>query len=167
MAFRLASLVVGLLVTACAAPAPATGEPTRRDPTAGEEASSGAQNDRTLLEGDWHAVAMEADGEPAPAEAVAEMRFRFVGDHVIIWGNTSSGEPDEATFVLDLSTSPPRITITPPAPDEDEIVRGIFQLDGSRLRLCLRHGSAPELGYPTELATTPGAFLLLVDLEKR
>lgn len=155
--------VVALFAAACAAPAPSTSTIA----TAGHEAPAETQNDRSILEGDWYAVAMEADGEPAPTDAVAEMRFRFVGDRVFIWGNTSGGGPDEAAFVLDSSTSPPRIRIVPPPPDEDEIVLGIFELDGPRLRLCLRHGGAPELGYPAGFTTAPGTFVLLIDLQRR
>ena len=143
---------VAMVLVACGgAPRPRDATPaTAPTPTAATAALLGA----------WRGTSIEADGTSASAEDAHRMRFTFHPDVLLIAGNQSSDLEQVADYAVDPSSHPARITIRPR--DTEDSVLGIYELAGQELRLCVRHGSASGMGFPTELRTTPGSHLILM-----
>jgi uncharacterized protein (TIGR03067 family) len=91
------------------------------------------------LQGAWVMVAVQHDGPSAPIFAPQE------GPDPVVWvfglGELrvlQGGREKCAAYVLDGSTSPPSITITPASgPDAGHTVEGVFAREGDWLTICL------------------------------
>lgn len=117
------------------------------------------QDGTASLQGVWIAKSMEADGKPAPAEAVKRMRFTFKGDKLLVRGNHDDGSEEECGYEIDAKKSPKQLDFTPPK--QKKPVLGIYEIKGDELKLCLRHNGSAE-GRPTEFSTKPESKLILM-----
>jgi uncharacterized protein (TIGR03067 family) len=125
---------------------------------------SRAADDKDSLQGVWVAQSMEADGNAAPAEAVKRMRFTFKGDKLLVKGNYDDDREDECTYKVDPRQSPKHLDFTPVK--EKKPIRGIYEVKGDELKVCLRHADSSE-GRPTEFATKAGSRLVLIVFKKQ
>jgi uncharacterized protein (TIGR03067 family) len=116
------------------------------------------------LQGVWAAQSVEADGKPAPAEAVKRMRFTFKGDKLLVRGNHDDDREEECPCTVDPKQTPKHLDFTPPK--EQKAVLGIYELKGDELKVCVRHASSSE-GRPTEFATKAGSKLVLIVFKKQ
>ena len=107
---------------------------------------------------------LEAEGKPAPAEVVKQMRFTFKGDKLLIKGNFGDDREEECTFKIDPKQSPKHFDFKPPG-KKDPVV-GIYELKGDELKLCVQHAGGEE-GRPTEFATKPGTKLVLIVFKRQ
>jgi uncharacterized protein (TIGR03067 family) len=120
------------------------------------------QHDREKLQGTWRVVRMEHAGKNVPAEQVAAMR-------VIIQGNELTGkEGDQVrerfTFTLDSSSRPKAIDTTAvEGPAKGDTSRGIYELEGHRLKICVSEKGKQR---PTEFAAKEGTDFVLLVLER-
>jgi uncharacterized protein (TIGR03067 family) len=121
-------------------------------------ASPAAPDDKASLQGVWIAESMEADGKPAPAEALKRMRFTFKGDKLLVRGNFADDREEECSYGIDATKSPKHLDFTPPK--EKEPILGIYEIKGDDLKLCLRHGGS-SAGRPTEFSAKPDSELIL------
>ena len=127
-------------------------------------AARAAEDDAKVLEGVWLPQSMEADGKPAPPEAVKRVKFTFKGDKLFIAGNFDDGREEECPYKIDPKQSPKHLEFTPPK--ENKPVLGIYEVKGDELKICLRHASSKE-GRPTEFATKPDTKLILIVFKKQ
>lgn len=113
--------------------------------------------DRRALVGSWKAVSLQKNGEDISLEAAEDTRLVFKADgYAIRKGNESledgtyrlGGQGDER----ELDTMPTN------GPDRGKTIRGIYQLEGDTLRMCLAPPGAPR---PATLASKGGSNHLL------
>jgi RNA polymerase sigma factor (sigma-70 family) len=127
-----------------AAPAPVAGPP------------AAPQADQEKLQGNWQVVAVEAGGQARPN---AGMRLIFAGDKLTLFG---PGVPALAmNYVLDPSQTPKTIDVNAPA---GGVWRGIYELNGDSLRLCLNQSAAGG-NQPTAFRTqadAPSVYLYVL-----
>ena len=129
-------------------------------------AGAAAPNDKEPLQGVWIAQSEEADGKPAPAEAVKRMRFTFKGDKLLVKGNFADDREEECSYEIDAAKSPKQLDFTPPKEShQDSPILGIYEVKGEELKLCLRHGGS-SAGRPTEFSTKPDSDLILIVLKR-
>ena len=102
-----------------------------------------AMLDQAAIQGKWKVVAMEAQGNQAPAEVVAVLKYEFKDDKLTI----TPGEPGFAhyTFKLNSSTKPAAIDITAAEPGRgaDDMEKGIYTLEGDHLKIWLGNNKRP------------------------
>ena len=115
------------------------------------------------LQGVWVAQSMEADGKPAPAEAVKRLRITFNNDKLFLAGNFNDDREEECVYKIDPTQSPKHLDFTPPK--EKKAILAIYEVKGDELKICLRHASSSD-GRPTEFATKAGSRLVLMVLKK-
>jgi uncharacterized protein (TIGR03067 family) len=118
------------------------------------------------FEGTWKVVALEADGNKAPADALKGMSLTFNGSELT--GTNPGVKTDEkATVKLDLTKSPKQIDLTvTEGPQKGKTVQGIFKFEKERLIICMRGPEAVEKGRPKEFATEADSGLGMLTLER-
>lgn len=86
------------------------------------------------LQGTWSLVAMEVDGKPVAAEKLTSATLEIRGHKYAL---TSRTKLHEVEIKLDASKSPGEIDMQfLDGPNKDRIGRGIYQLDGDKLKIC-------------------------------
>lgn len=114
------------------------------------------QSDKKL-EGTWKLMKLEIFGKPPKDEK--QLSLTFKGSKVTKKG--PDGKDDDADFKVDTSKTPHQIDIIPTA-KAGKGLRGIYEVKGDTLRLCLVSSSgdaAKDVPRPTEF-TSKEAFLL-------
>jgi RNA polymerase sigma factor (sigma-70 family) len=101
------------------------------------------------LQGTWVAVSSELDGVKDFDKGLSNHQLVFAGDRVTYWSRKG---PQKGIFRLDATTKPNAIDIEF-APGS--VLRGIYDLDGTRLRFCWTKGG----GRPRNFDTTTGEML--------
>jgi RNA polymerase sigma factor (sigma-70 family) len=126
------------------------------------EDPSKAPDDLKQLQGTWQAVALEHNGEKLSAEAVKGFNVAIGKDRVTF--HSTNGDSG-AAFKLEPSSKPKVIWLEHAgAGRKVEMVRGIYALEGDRLRICVDNDEGKA--RPTEFATRPGSGLTLMVLER-
>jgi uncharacterized protein (TIGR03067 family) len=121
----------------------------------------GGQTDKDRLQGTWTAVSLETDGVAAPADAARRVVWKFTGDGLVIKGAFGDQREVPCTFQIQPGQNPKTIDYTPagsPGP-----LRGIYELDGDRLKVCLVNGKGER---PREFASQAGTGLSLIVLTR-
>ncbi len=108
------------------------------------------------LQGNWTVVALEAGGKPVPEEQVKAVNLQLTFKENKLT-TQSAGETKEGTFKLDPTKKPKEIDVTFGV----KTSKGIYQLEGDTLKLCLSEGERP-----TEFATKPGVNAGCMTLKK-
>lgn len=120
-----------------------------------------AKRDQAAIQGKWKVVAMEAQGNQAPAEVVAVLKYIFKDNKLTI----TPGEPGftHDTFKLNPSAKPAAIDITPAEPGRaaDDMQKGIYTLEGDRLKICFGNNKRP-----TKMTADAQSGQALVELER-
>jgi uncharacterized protein (TIGR03067 family) len=101
-------------------------------------------SDREALQGTWVAVSVERDGERRPDDEARGQELLFDGDRLTY--RTKKGDKG-ASYRLDATRKPKEIDV---AFDEGTRMRAIYELDGTRLRLCwTKGGEVRPAGFDT------------------
>lgn len=131
---------------------------------AGIEEPKGQSTDREKLQGLWQAVALEAEGRKAPAEAVKSFQIQIKDDQLVFSPLTDNRKHK---FTIDPEAKPKAMDLTPsdgPAKDH-RLPCAIYKLDGDKLFICLdKEGKAGK--RPTEFKTADGDGFALITLER-
>ncbi len=126
-------------------------------------ASARAAEDDDKLQGSWKVISIEKNGKKQPEDATKAMKFVIKGDKFVL----KVGDQDnESSFKLDAGKKPKSITLAIKTGDKEEVIKGIYQLDGDDLKICA--AGEPGVERPTEFATKPksGVGLLILKREK-
>lgn len=94
------------------------------------------KKDMDEIQGTWKLIALEADGQQAPAEIVATLRLVFKDDTLTF----TPGEPSFTNYKFKLgpTTTPASITmIHAGGTHQGEAEMGIYLLDGDHLKICV------------------------------
>lgn len=108
------------------------------------------QDDLARLQGTWHIVALEMDGQKMPAGDGAKIVVE--GDRFTSLG---MGADYKGKLILDGSNKPKSFDLKfTSGPEKGNTNRGIYELKGDRWKICLDfHGKA----RPEAFKTTPGS----------
>jgi uncharacterized protein (TIGR03067 family) len=117
------------------------------------------RTDRARLQGAWKVVSGEANGKPAPEDAVKGARMVFQGNRVT--ARTDNGKTRSLTFKLRPGRRPKAIDLTNPA--RKQTLLGIYSLKGDTLRVCF---GAPGAARPKTLAAKEGSNAVLFVLKR-
>jgi uncharacterized protein (TIGR03067 family) len=128
-----------------------------------DEPKAGAK-EKDALQGLWQAVALEAQGRPAPAEAVRAFQVRITGDKLVF---SPAADNRAHTFAIDPDAKPKALDLTPadgPAKGK-KLPCAIYKLDGDKLTICIDK-EAESGKRPTEFKTTAADGFALITLER-
>ena len=102
----------------------------------GHRSAGGIGTDLDRPQGTWRAVRIETAGSPVPAEIGATVRYIFDGERVrLVEGEQPAGE---GVIRLDLDADPKAFDFTATAgPQAGTTARGIYQVEGDTLTMCL------------------------------
>jgi len=151
---RLTSLAIVILGLASQAVSAADDKAFSRD---------AARKDLAALQGTWNLVAMEAEGDDVPADAIKGWHAVYEGDALTLHSETEVRRHGITT--LDPSRNPKAInTWDQDGPYDDRTVPGIYELKGDSLKLCF---ARPGEQRPTEFTTKKGTGVLLVIYERK
>jgi uncharacterized protein (TIGR03067 family) len=121
-----------------------------------------AATDQDRIQGKWKITAQVEEGKPSPPARYEKMCLRFTADKMIA---VERDEKHEATYKLGPRRTPPAIEITPDdGPSKGEQARGIYQLDGDRLKICLTLEAGKE--PPTDFSAPADSGRVLLTLER-
>jgi RNA polymerase sigma factor (sigma-70 family) len=118
------------------APAPVAGPPVA------------PQVEQEKLQGNWQVVAVAKGGQAQPN---AGMRLAFAADKMVLFGPGFQTPPMPCVF--DPAQTPKTIDVNSPV---GGVWRGIYELNGDSMKLCLNQGPAGG-NRPTTFRTQPGA----------
>ena len=105
------------------------------------------KDDEEMLRGTWHVVEVEVGGPLQPKETSKDQTLAFTRDKLVI--NYDDGSSQEMTYQLDPKQKPRAIDLSPT--DEREkgyTFKGIYELDGDRLKLYYSRNVAPDAERP-------------------
>jgi uncharacterized protein (TIGR03067 family) len=118
------------------------------------------------LQGTWHVIELEANGNRKPAEEIDGMKLVVKQDE--LWVVKSSGPDPKLKFRLDSQKSPKTIDlIGQEGNDKEKVVLGIYSLEKGQLRLCINLFGTPSY-RPVEFKTREGdgVGFAILDREK-
>lgn len=96
-------------------------------------------DDVAMLQGAWHCVSIEEDGNFAPKGTTRHLQLTFKKDKLIIKGNWHDDRVETCTYTVDFSRSPKTLDFLMPSPREQ--VRCIYEINGDVLRICFVSGT--------------------------
>ncbi|MEK6238632.1 MAG: TIGR03067 domain-containing protein [Planctomycetales bacterium] len=112
------------------------------------------------LQGRWEVVAAMQNGT-ADLNAVGD-KVRFDGDKMTIRPRNSSEQP-VSTFKVDSSAPLKRIDFTVPLNNGQVSIKGVYDLQGDSLKLCMSPPSAPR---PKALKSEKGTRQVSLSLKR-
>jgi len=124
-----------------------------------------AKKELAKFQGSWQLVRYEAAEETLPPEAVAQIRFTFTDNRLVV--RQGAKKEDEATFTIDPTKTPKEIDITAgKGPNAGKVSKGIYAFEGDTLKLC---AAAPGQKRPTEFKSDRAsrAGVLVLRREKK
>lgn len=113
-----------------------------------------AKKDRESLQGSWHAVALENNGEKRPEEEIKKVHFTIKGDQWTI--HHPDGSTNQGSFRLNPTKKPKEIDVVS---DKGETYLGLYQMEGDELKFCF---SEPGQDRPKSFTTKPPPWRLNV-----
>jgi uncharacterized protein (TIGR03067 family) len=131
--------MAGLLL---AAPAP-----DKKDPT---------KEDQEKIQGTWKVEAGEIGGVKNP-DRLLKIQLVFSGEKIV--SKSGDDEKEKGTFQLDATPKFKTIDVR----TDDQLVHGIYKLDGDTLTICLDESGEAR---PAEFASKEGSKVALVILKR-
>jgi uncharacterized protein (TIGR03067 family) len=113
-----------------------------------------AKKDLDKLQGEWTCVSGERDGENFPEEVAKSLKRTVKGDKSDV---TRDGKSVAKTTLVLAAEKKPK-TIDMKLEGEDQMLHGIYELDGDTFKLCY---APPGAERPKEFATKAGSGLTL------
>jgi uncharacterized protein (TIGR03067 family) len=115
--------------------------------------------DAIRLEGRWTPISAEHAGQPVPVEQIKE---RICGGLIIRdgrWGSVIGGKQNEGGLHVDAAKLPKQIEFSGSIFEYRIVGRGIYQLDGDNLILCLAEKGQER---PNTFTTSPANNFVLI-----
>jgi len=129
----------------------------------GSEVSEAIKKDKAALQGTWKVTASESKGEKVPAEDLKDLFLIFRGNAILV--REAGKTTENFSFLLDPTKKLKEIDLTlKVGPQKGRIDRGIYQLDGDTLRICIQ--SNKDAPRPREFRSVAGMDLWLVVLQQ-
>jgi uncharacterized protein (TIGR03067 family) len=114
------------------------------------------------LKGAWLVTGGEADGRALPDEEIKKkVIIRFTADTLSL-AEERQKDKVELKYKLDPKQKPKAIDITPETAQRG-VIRGIYQLEGDKLKICL---GEPDKKRPLKFETKPGSGHKLMTLKR-
>jgi uncharacterized protein (TIGR03067 family) len=106
------------------------------------------RTDQRLLQGTWMLTSATLRGRSGGVQG--DIRWSITGDRMVIELNGRW----EGKFTLDPARSPKRITLVATSPDgkKTEEIRGVYELRGDELHVCMDTGDEPR---PASVSYSP------------
>ena len=121
------------------------------------------QSDKDLekLQGTWHAVAMEVKGKPSEPDAVKKLKLVVKKDSYTV---TVNGEDHvSAKLVLRAGKEPKEVDVVL---ETDPVYKGIYEIEGDTLKICLVLSSDDDSKRPKEFKTDEDSNTALFTWER-
>jgi uncharacterized protein (TIGR03067 family) len=122
------------------------------------------EGDAKRLQGAWVVESAQVGGKPFDRLKGGTLTFK---DNVAVMRSKLPGgreDVDENPYELDESKTPKRITLFQKKNRDKGVQRGIYELEGDRLKLCMSAPGAEE--YPTDFIAKDCLLLTLKRQEK-
>jgi uncharacterized protein (TIGR03067 family) len=125
-----------------------------------------------LLEGTWRVVSIVQGGKEQPEDTLGET-MTFEGGKLTERGNQADDKDEPRQFRLDPTCSPRVIDFDAANNnfrDADEVVEGVYRLDGDTLVVCINWESgrgAVKGNRPTALESKEGTPARLITLKRQ
>ena len=151
------------LVLVCVLTGMAADEPGKRAAVAKE---------LTLLEGTWKVILIVQGGKELPEETLGET-MTFKGGKLTERGSGADDEDEPRQFRLDPTCDPKVIDFDEANKDfrdADEVVEGMYRLDGDALVICINWESgrgAVKGNRPTAVESKDGTTARLITLKRQ
>jgi uncharacterized protein (TIGR03067 family) len=99
---------------------------------AGDDAAT--RRDIDEWQGVWHAISVDNDGQPTPAEKLEKIKLTVRGTD---YHFQNGGYSERGTYKFDVAKSPRQLDIiVGDGPDKGKVHQTIYKIDGDRLTLC-------------------------------
>jgi len=138
----------------------------------GPEKQAAVARELKLLEGTWKVVSIVQGGKEQPEDTLGET-LSFRGGKLTERGNQGEDEGEPRQFRLDPTCDPKVIDFDEANKDfrdADEVVEGVYRLDGDTLTICVNWESgrgAVKGNRPTALESKEGSPARLITLKRR
>jgi len=125
-----------------------------------------------LLEGTWKVVSIVQAGKEQPEDTLGET-MTFKGGKLTERGNQEDDEDESRQFRLDPTCDPKVIDFDEANKDfrdADEVVEGVYRLDGDTLTICINWESgrgAVKGNRPTALESKEGTSARLITFKRQ
>lgn len=121
------------------------------------------EGDLKKIQGTWKFVTHEVDGQPAPAEQVANMEIIFTGDKFRVLADGKMVQ--EGTQKLDGSKKPGQIESKVTGGEQKgSTLLGIYELDGDTIKVCF---DVSGKSRPTSFKAKEGQFSATLKRKKK
>jgi uncharacterized protein (TIGR03067 family) len=116
--------------------------------------------DGERLQGVWSLISGAVSGRPGGAEA--KVRWTLAGDSIVV----EMHERWVGKWTLDPTRSPKRINLAATSSDgtTTEVIRGVYEVRGDKLCICLAYGDEPR---PENLRSSPGTSQVSLALKRQ
>jgi uncharacterized protein (TIGR03067 family) len=127
----------------------------------GAKPSDQSDKDREKMQGTWHAVAVEVKGTPSEPDAVKKFKLVVKKDSYTV---TVNGEDHvSAKLVLRAGKDPKEMDIVL---ETDPVYKGIYEIEGDTLKICLVLSSDDDSKRPKEFKTDEDSNTALFTWER-
>jgi uncharacterized protein (TIGR03067 family) len=120
----------------------------------GQAGAEPGKDDAKKIQGKWTVTAVEQDGKEAPLPPEKKRGFTITADKM-------SPEGDKpAAYKLGVEKKLGTIDVTPPG-GKEETIKGLYELDGDTLKICLPARGPGAAGKRPEKLTSEGKQMLI------
>lgn len=113
------------------------------------------------LEGKWKAVALEAEGNPLPKEAIPDFTY-IIGADGKATGKMAEGEYT-ATMTVNPRKDPKTIdNLHESGPQKGKKQYGVYKLEGDKLTVCMTPPGSAEVDRPKDFITKDSTNVMFV-----
>jgi uncharacterized protein (TIGR03067 family) len=126
-----------------------------------DKTSDQSKKDLEKMQGTWHAITVEVKGTPSDADAVKKFELVVKNDSYTV--KTSGKEHVSAKLVLRADKDPKEMDIVL---ETDPVYKGIYEIDGDTLKICLVLSSDDDSKRPMEFKSEENSNTALFTWER-